>query len=183
MVANPVYITDILPEVVTKANAALQSNAAYVTATQGKTLNYVEGTKTQIIQQLNLIKSGKYPMVMLVLAEGTQEGDVSGYEKPLINGIYIATLSNNTSLPATKYTDNFKPILYPIYLELLEQLARHRNVVECHPDRITHKAWRYVADNTNETNTIFTDFLDILGIEQLNISIQQRFSNEHLLSI
>jgi hypothetical protein len=179
----PVYITDILPEVVAKADTALRTDPQSWMSINNRSITYIEGTQSQIIQQLQTIKDGKYPMVMLILAEGTKQGNVSGFEEPLISGIYIATLSDNKRLATAKYTDNFKPVLYPIYFQILEQLAQHPNVVECHPDRIQHKAWRYVADNTNSANPLFTDFVDILGIENLTITTQQLSDNSYLLSI
>src|SRR2546426_3755318 len=128
----PLYITDILGEVVAKAEAALKADTSSWLSINNRAINYVYGTKSQIIQQLVNIKNGKYPMVMLMLGEGMREGLISGYDEPLVNGIYICTLSDNKRLPEAKYTDNFKPILFPIYYQMLEQLARHRNVVECH---------------------------------------------------
>jgi hypothetical protein len=167
------YIKDIIGEAVARTAVAMQDNAAYVEATGGKSINYVYGGQTHIIQQLRSIKDGtKYPMVALMLGTGIKRGNSDGYfGVTAIKAIYIATLGDNKTLPATKYATNFEPILEPIYTELMEQLAQHRSIVETDSDNIPHEVWEHPADNTDQPNTIFTDFLDIMGIYNLSFTL------------
>lgn len=164
----------MIGEVVARTEAALKADPASWLSRNNKSINYVYGGQTHIIQQLRSIKDGtKYPMVALMLGTGIKRGTSGGYfGATAIKAVYIATLGDNTSLPATKYGKTFDPILVPIYTELMEQLAQHHSVVEDDPDDIPHEVWEHPADNTDQTNTIFTDFLDIMGIYNLSFTLQ-----------
>lgn len=167
------YIKDIIGEVVAKTEAALKADPTNWLSINNKSINYVYGGQSHIIQQLRSIQNGtKYPMVALMLGTGVKRGNSGGYfGVTAIKAIYIATLGDNKSLPATKYANNFDPILVPIYMEMMEQLAQHHSVVEDDPDDIPHEVWEHPADNTDQSNTIFTDFLDIMGIYNLSCTL------------
>jgi hypothetical protein len=178
MEKKPVYITDIIGEVVTATNAALKAKADSWLTINNQSINYVYGAESHVIQALRNIgnNGGKYPMIALMMPVRTARGNSNGfYGEAILPAIYIATLSDNTSSSATKYTRNFKPILFPIYYEFLNQLSRHRDIINTGgADFIRHTLSEYPADVTDKDNTIFTDFLDILALTEVLFTIKQQ---------
>jgi hypothetical protein len=146
--------------------------------TKGRNINYVYGAENHVIQALRNIgnSGGKYPMIALMMPVRTARGNSNGfYGEAILPAIYIATLSDNQRLPPAKYADNFKPILFPIYYEFLNQLSKHRAVINIGgADIIRHTLSEYPADVTDKANTIFTDFLDILALTEVSFTIKQQ---------
>lgn len=178
MEKKPVYITDIIGEAVSAANTALRTKADSWLTVNNFNINYVYGAENHVVQALRNIgnRGGKYPMIALMMPVRTVRGNSNGfYGEATLPAIYIATLSDNQRLPPAKYMDNFKPILFPIYYEFLNQLAKHRDVINVGgADRIMHTLSEYPADVTDKANTIFTDFLDILALTDVSFTIKQQ---------
>lgn len=178
----PVYIVDIIGEVVAATDAALRAKSDSWLTLNDRHINYVYGSESHVTQRLleigsNPNKSGtaKTPLVALMMPISTKRGYSNGfYGEANLPWIYIAERSDNTRLPPAKYADNFKPILFPIYYELLKQLARRTDVINVGgADFLSHTLWEYPAEVTAKANTIFTDFLDILAIQGLSFTIKQ----------
>ena len=173
----PVYITDIIGEVVAATETALKAQSGSWLSQNNKSINYVYGSEMHVTQTLlNIKNGGKYPMVALMMPTRTRRGNSDGYYgRVTLPYLYIATLSDNKGLPPAKYRDNFKPVLFPIYYELLNQLPKHSAIVnEGGADAIEHDMLEYPADVTDKANTIFTDFLDIIAIVNLTVLVKQQ---------
>jgi hypothetical protein len=176
---SPIYITDIIGEVVAATNAALRAKADSWLTVNNKNINYVYGAENHVIQALRNIgnNGGKYPMIALMMPVQTVRGNSKGfYGDTSLPSIIIATLSDNTSTSAAKYEKNFKPILFPIYYEFLNQLVRHKEVTNVMgANYVRHQLLEYPADVTDKANTIFTDFLDLLELKNVQFTIKQQW--------
>lgn len=125
---NPVYVVDIIGEVVTATDAALKEDDTSYLSTSGRTLNYIYGDNDEINKQMQLLSNGsglskikKFPLVALILPLRINDGEM--WQVPLMK-LVIATETDANLLFPARYEQSFKPILYPIYYELMEQLTR-----------------------------------------------------------
>lgn len=75
-------------------------------------------------------------------------------------------------------TNIFKPTLYPIYIELINQIARSKYFKESTPELIKHTKtdrlfWGKTGIMGNE-GLIFTDLLDVIEITNLQLSVKSK---------
>jgi hypothetical protein len=130
MTRNPVYIVDIIGTVVSDTDVSLKEDPASYLTLSGKTLNYIYGDNDEINKQMQLLSQGtnskakRFPLIALILPLKIKDGEL--WEVPNMK-IVIATETNADLLFPDRYKQSFKPILYPIYYELMEQLM-HRTV-------------------------------------------------------
>lgn len=171
--APPLYIVDIIGEVVAATDAALY-------ASLGKHILYEYGRSIQILRQLQKLnesitqKENKYPL--FALFQPFPEDDSAYYATVKFPKISIAALTQNTDSVATRYTKTFKPLLYPIYQEFLRQLCKHKNIVASDPGAILHKHWDVPgSDQTTEQvkGTNFNDIVDAIIIQDLQLTFKQ----------
>lgn len=178
MKTPPLYIVDIIGEVVAAADAVLFP-------TLHKHILYTYGRSIQILQQLQSMndgitsatKNGKYPLFALFQDFPETTGNGTGYYCTVtFPKISIATLTNSTDDPPTRYSQTFKPILYPIYQEFLRRLARHENTVVNDPAAIPHVKWdrpgtQPEGDKTKGAN--LNDYVDAIEIQNLQLTFKQ----------
>jgi len=170
----PLYIVDIIGEVVAATDAALY-------ASLNKHILYEYGRSIQILQQLVKLnqsitqKDNKYPL--FALFQPFPEDSGGGYYTTVkFPKISIAALTQNVDPVATRYNKTFKPLLYPIYQEFLRQLCRHKNIVANDPGAIPHKHWDVPgSDQTTEQvkGTNFNDIVDAIIIQDLQLTFKQ----------
>jgi len=163
----PVYVIDIMQEVVAATGAKL-----------GIVINFQPGRSLQIVKSLSNddnsvnYKGGKYPLFALFVPFKEDFTRSEFYADVTFDKIVIATLAEQNTTVLERYVigQNFKTILYPIYIEFLNQLAVHPNISESDPDTISH----YKMDNPGvqespETN----DFIDCIEITGLSFTLIQ----------
>lgn len=186
---TPVYIVDLIGEVVAATNTALRADSTSRLAINNLNINYVYGGKNHVWKALQdtgtnpkALENGvtKYPFFGLNLPIGTGRGQRAGdYPVAIIPSIFIATISNNTSLPSYKYANNIKPVLFPIYLIFLQKLSQHPNVViQGGADGVEHEVWEYPADVAGpvvikQNEQAFPESVDVLVIQNLRFPIRQ----------
>lgn len=174
MVAAPLYIVDIIGEVVTAVDTALFS-------TLNKHILYQYGRSIQILnvlQTLNnsiTIKDGKYPLFALFqpFSEKSGGGYYASVKFPRIS---IACLTQSTDPVKVRYTKNFKTILYPIFTEFFRQLARHPNIVGNDPNAFDYTHWDLpgtdkLSDQVKGATN--NDVVDAILITDLTVQFKQ----------
>jgi len=165
----PVYIVDIIGEVVAAADAVLYP-------TLGKHLNYLYGRDIQTLQTLQELtnsvasKDKKYPLVYLAMDFPEDRGN-GYYADVTFPQLFIATSTGSTDKPDKRYAQTFKPVLYPIYYEILRQLAKHKSIVQQDPDSIIHR--KYDRPGTQPAGKNFNDYLDGIDIERMQLTFNQ----------
>lgn len=171
MPAPPLFIVDILGEIVAAADAVLFPSL-------GKHINYEYGRSVQILtelQKLNgstTLKNTKYPLVALF----------QDFPEPITTGVYypvtlpkisIATLTVSTDPPKVRYDKNFRTILYPIYLELLRQIPRHKNIVG---NVVESPGRKWDRPGSQPEGSNLNDYLDAIEIEGLQLTFKTVFN-------
>lgn len=168
--------TEILGGIVDVVSANLTpSLSALNTGIVG--VNYLYGTPKAIIAQLQgwntdpVLARSKYPLVALFQPfEETKGGrpDVAAIDKLRI---IIAGLSDPKLLTFERYINNFNPVLYPIYNELIKQLEISK-VTGSQIGKIPHiKVDWPMWDDGNDKNP-FVDWLDIIEIKDMKLNVR-----------
>jgi hypothetical protein len=147
-----------------------------VEKTLRKSINYVYGRQSQIIQKLQEMndsinyKDAKYPLFAVYMDFPEKRGN-GYYANLMLPKLIIATLTVPTNYPSIRYSENFKPVLYPIYYEFLHQLARHPFIVEQDENDIPHTKWDRVGTLPIGTDT--NDYVDAIEVNNLSLTISQ----------
>lgn len=138
-------------------------------------VNYLYGPPLEIIKILtqwtasDTFEPKKYPLVALFQPFDEQNGPI-GFAS--INDIrfIIAGLTTTDGYTSDRYANMIKPILYPIYDELMNQLYYNSNV-DSVKGQIAHtkRDWPF-WDDGKQANP-FNDKLDVLEIINMKLNI------------
>lgn len=174
----PVYIADEIEVIVNKVDQKLYGGAL------ADHIQYMHGHPLEIIKRLQeksdsvKQKGKKYPLVALFQDFRIDRGarlDIYGTTQ--LN-LIIANSTEPNYYTDDRYIKNFVPILYPIYMEFMNQLRIHPVFEFKSQDQIKHtliervywgKAGLYGSDGN-----IFNDHLDCLEIQSLEITIRKK---------
>lgn len=165
----PIFIVDIIGEIVQAAEATLF-------ATLGKHIHYEYGRSTQILAEMvkltgsSTLKNTKYPLIALFQDFPETIGSNGYYTQVTFPKISIATLTVSTDPPKARYDKNFRTILYPIYLEFIRQIPRHRNIVGNVVD-FPGRKWDRPGSQPEGSN--LNEYLDAIEIEGLQLTFKQ----------
>jgi hypothetical protein len=177
---KPVYIVDKFGEVVTAVSAALTpSLVAYDSLITG--VHYLHGHPTEIIETLtqkdksDTFKFTKYPLVALFQDFPEAHNQQIGIDNEATLHIIIAYSSRPTYKAEERYTLKFKPVIYPIYLELLKQITLNKAFLNYGIQNLGHTKidrlyWGREGLYGN-TGNVFNDFLDCIEIRDLKLKI------------
>lgn len=169
----PVVVVDIIGSVVADTDAALKEDPQSYLSTAGKTLNYIYGDREEInkvMQDLNqsiTLRTTKYPLVALIMPFPEELGE---YNRVNIGRLIFATATGQSELFSTRYTQYFKPILYPIYFKFFEMLARY-TVEGGDPNQIYRRKMDVPRIVPSATDGIVNDFVDAIVVMNLNFFI------------
>lgn len=169
----PLYIVDIIGEVVQAADAVLFP-------TLNRRILYTYGRSIQILTKLQILNSGqstknsKFPLFAL-FQDFPENMGVTYTEMITFPKIIIAMLTTFTDDPPTRYGKTFKPVLYPIWQEFLRQLALHPNIVGNDPAAFPHIKWdrpgtQPEGDKTKGSN--FNEYVDAIEIQNLQLTFK-----------
>lgn len=168
MPGAPLYIVDIIGQVV-----------AAVATKLNRPVLYEYGRSIQITTQLQALTNGidtatrnsKFPLFALFQDFPENNGATGYYCTVTIPKIVIATLTVSTDPPPIRYTKTFKPVLYPIYQEFLNQLVRHSNIVANDPGAIPHVKWDRPGHLPDKDGS--NEYLDAIEIQNLQLTFKQ----------
>lgn len=174
---KPVYIVDEIGLVVDKVSAKLLAQLQ-VFDPDITGVHYQYGHPLEIIETLKQMDEAKdykfrrYPFVGLFQDFPEEVGEVGFNSEPTLH-LIIARFTQATYKAAQRYELNFKPVLYPIYLEFLEQLNFSKafetyGVTNIQHTKIDRLYWGREGLYKNEGN-IFNDFLDCIEIRNLKL--------------
>lgn len=171
---NSLIIVDIFSGIAEKMNTALASKDLKVTFVYGKSIQIL--TRLQHISNDPSKEKRKYPLMALFMPFKEQMGG-DYYATIQFPKLVLATLSNGTDAPELRYNKSFRGILYPIYEELKNQIARCPNIVIENPDFIPHtKMDNPGSPPPQETGKQFNDYVDAIEIFDLNLTFQKNNS-------
>jgi hypothetical protein len=133
---TPVYIVDTFSDIVLSVNSVLSKQL-------GTTIQYQYGSSLQILDKLvqlnnGITKGNRFPLISLFQPFEEERGKDGFYAHITIKKLIIATLTGPAIGVEKRYINNFKPTLYPIYYELLNQIVLNGNFAIDDPDMIPH---------------------------------------------
>jgi len=168
---EPLYIVDEIAEVIARVDAIIYPGIAPYT--NGNHINFQYGRSIQINKLLQLNKNSiparsNYPLIALFQDLPEDAGKKWGYTYITIPRITIATITDKDGTPADKYNSTFKPILYPIYTEFINQLSRQPSIIGFSPNKSSYM--KYDRPGTRPEIEGFNDYIDAITIENLQLT-------------
>lgn len=180
----PLYIIDVFSQVVSATETAVlttiqENETEALGRTTIETVNYQKGHKVEMIQSLiemdraPTFQAKKYPMVWLVMDIKEHRGKRVGIYADVDLTLIIAHQTEQTRKVDDRYAKVFRPVLYPLYYEILNQVRLHNAILQSNADDITHDKidrlyWGREAVGGNDRNKL-TDFVDAIEITFLNL--------------
>ena len=194
---TPVYITDIIGDVVTATANTVVNKADNRTLVQQ--INYNESQALGLTSNINSIRyskssfaelietleqadkteeyrDSKYPLIHLVrdFYEDRGKSDPAWYAEVSLNIIFIHQTVNTYKI-TDRENKVFKPVLYPIYYTFFENLARHPQIEVVNPKLIPHRKWdraywgnRQLQDQSKNK---LADYVDAIECQNINLKI------------
>jgi hypothetical protein len=178
----PIYVVDIFPYIVDKVSEnlidQLQEAQGIITG-----VHFLVGHYTEIkarLQGLSKMQDGKfdrYPLVALFQDFVETRGNSGGYYGEVTLQMMILYHTNKDDYTEDRYEKVFKPILYPIYYELLRQINKSEYIVTQSVDKMAHDKidrphWGNPAMYGND-GYILSDVLDGIEIRNLKLTLKQ----------
>jgi hypothetical protein len=175
---NPVYVVDVLEDVVNAVNAVFVASFAAQLQDDISAVYYQHGHPLEIIDNLTRMTQNrtasakKYPLIALFqdFDETTKRIDL--YTEVQLH-IIIATQTNPNYLAQERYTNTFKPILYPVLEEFLYQIELHPGIEPFNNYEYTKTDRLYWGRNGlygNEKN-VFNDYIDAIELTNFHLKI------------
>ena len=177
--ATVIHIPDLFADIVAKVN---QVTMAYespfpVFFDYG---HYVEITRNLTQKDASVSqKDKKYPLIWLVMDFDEDFGgiDDSYCDLPALQ-LIIAVPTQPALTTPERVEKNFRPLLYPIYVELIEQIFQSGYFQTINPDNIKHKMilrpyWGGQDSNGNGTANLFNDFIDAIQVKNLQLKVNE----------
>lgn len=169
MSLQSVIIPDIFAQVVTKTAELSGIDVKYMHGVWPEIeSNLIEATR----QQANDGVTKKYPLIALLHDFPVKRGN-EYYGVATFPTILIATITDNKFKADKRYTETFKPILYPLYEAFLSAIANNKNIVESDRSNIQHTAWDRLFWGREKLGTQLNDYVDAIEIQNLTLTFQQ----------
>lgn len=174
----------ILGDVVERVNTALIADLSALTiqtdtgpVNRGiESVNYVYGPYKEILRRLQswaaseTYEPKRYPLVALIQPFNETNGADIGFDVDSVD-IAICMLSNSQWYTEDRYTNNFYPVLYPIYEQLLLQLHYDPRLLTVNETQISHTKIDWPFWDAGQDKNPFNDVLDVVELKNLKLKI------------
>jgi hypothetical protein len=151
-------------------------------------VHYEHGHPIEIIETLRekdaseSFKFDKYPLIALFQDFPEDVNVGPGVQSEVTLHLIIARATMPSYKAADRYNFNMRPVLYPIYEELLKQLYYSRAFMIKSPGQIPHKKYDRLywgreglqATKSRNEKNIFNDWIDCIEIKNLKIKVNQK---------
>lgn len=182
---TPVYVTDIIGEVIEATEAAvlqeiITNETSVIGASSIQGINYQFGHYNELVQTLMQYdqsqeeRVNKYPLAWLRTDFRERRGQAPGIYAEVFLNIVLCHHSMQNYKSTERKVKVFEPVLYPIYYEFLNQLYLHPSIHVMSDEMIQHdKTDRYYWGTTKVGKT--SDYVD--AIEMDNIQLKIKYEN------
>jgi len=169
-------LIDIFAGIVSRVSARLTpSLSEYDETIVG--VNYMYGPIKQVVTELQTwtenpdYSKKKYPIVCLIQPFEETINPSNGVNTLALPRIIIGRQSEASWNTSERYANNFRPVLYPIYETLLDEMDNEKRIEATQGNGFSHTKidWPY-WDDSKDSNP-FSDRLDIIEIKNLKINI------------
>lgn len=189
MTTQPVYVVDIMGQIVQSVSAqvlaTIQANERSVMGrTSIQAINYQYGHFRELIltlSQMDLstsLRFQKFPLVYLVMDFKEARGKTAAAYAEVSLQLLICHQTDGNYKVADRYVNVFKPVLYPIYLSLLQQITKHPMCWPSNSDVLPHDKWDRSYWGTskpvgggNTDRSVLNDFVDAIDIQNLQFKL------------
>lgn len=165
-----IYVIDLIREVVAATNTVvLPELQAYNEFIQG--INFIPGTEGEInevlttMSQQGAMDGKQWPLFALLFSFPINKAPKVGVDGSVELNLLIARRGNNTDKTPARYTNNFKPVLYPIALEFLNQLYLSPKFDTELPNNIPHTWIDFPYYNADKDVNVFNSYVDAIQIK------------------
>lgn len=170
MRSRPIYVIDLIRDLVTATNTAViaELQAVYPTI---QAINFIPGTEGEINEVLTVMsqqasKDGKqWPLFGLLFSFPIDRNTQVGIDGDADVNLLIARRGNNTDLTPARYDNNFKPVLYPIAMEFLNQVYLSPKFNMPPPEMMSYRWVDYPYYDTEKGENVFNSFVDAIQIK------------------
>lgn len=166
------YIPDLVASVVGKVDQTFSTRA-----TNPFNVYYDFGHHEAVVKNLiykdgNPDKPAKYPLVWLVTPFKEKRGGIYDLYATCDLHFVIAYYTEANYSMEERRDKVFLPILYPVYAELLRQLAKSHSFQVAGPEPEHEKMdLQYAKVDSNGTN-LFNDFVDVIDLKISNVQVK-----------
>jgi len=184
MAANEIIlIPSVIGQIATAAWSKIEAAVRASTGSENMSMYYVHGTPLNIAERIIAratspeFKNNRFPLVALVHNYQEQYDSVNYYSNVTLN-IWLMNLGTRTSEYEKRYSENFVKVLYPLWQEFINTLARSGAVmVEMDKgivhDKIDRPNWGVLS---NLSNNAFVNGENLDGIE-LRLNLKLDYTN------
>lgn len=180
---KPTIIVDEIAQIVDKVSNELTPSFRQLDD-KISGVHFLHGHPIEVAQtlsdrsQTNKFKFQKYPLIALLQDFPEVKSEI-GVESEVSLHIIICKGTDPNYKSYQRYDENFKPYLYPVYSEFLNQLHLHKKFLTKSAESIQHTKidrlfWGVSAEHGNIKN-IFCDHLDIIEIRDLKLKTQLNY--------
>jgi hypothetical protein len=171
---TPVIIVDIFSDVIKAVDTVLYPSI-------GKNIFYQYGSSIQILEKLIQLNNGitskqtRFPLIAIFQPFDEDMGGNGYYTQLTLPKVVIATLTKKDIGVEKRYTETFKPLLYPIYYEFLNQIVQNGNFIINDPGLIPHTK----SDNPGSEppkGTEFQEFVDSIDLFNIELTVNNQLN-------
>lgn len=177
---KPTIIVDEFSEIVEKVSNELTATFKNIDSNISG-VHYLHGHPVEIARtlseksQTNEFKFKKYPLIAL-LQDFPEKKNTIGQESEVSLHIIIVKGTDPNWKADRRYNENFRPFLYPVYIELLDQIMKHKKFITKSNESIDHtkidRLFWGVSGEYGNTANIFMDHVDIIEIKDLKLKVR-----------
>ena len=170
---SQVIIVDIFKTIVEKVQARYGSHIEFMYGP----VEEIEANLIEIAGAYGLPggnTDGSYPLIALFQDfPENREGNGGYYADVTLPIVLIATLTDKNYKAPQRYEFSFKPVLYPIYQLLLEEIAKNGSIIVGDPDKIEHTKYDRLYYGRRTLGTAVSDYVDAIELNNLKLTVGQ----------
>jgi hypothetical protein len=164
------YIVDIIGSVVSSMRVGTAETPYYLYGVGSEireTLTEWTNHKTK--------KFSKFPLIILIQDFSEDKGQNQAVNSKVSLNIILCKDTLPSYRSADRYTNVFKPVLYPLYDLFLAKLTESGYFLDDSPGLIAHKKTDHVFWGRNglydKAGNVFSDYIDAIEIENMELEI------------
>ncbi len=179
-IKQQVIIVDVFAAIVAK----VQAKYRLLKGDDDLTVTYMYGPVEEI--EANLIEIAKsvglegyegpkkYPLIAIFQDFGENINTGGYYKEVTLPVVLIATASAKDWKADKRYTENFKPTLYPLYELFLQEMGKSTQIIGNEPTKFGHTKYDRLYYGKRKLGASVSDYVDAIELQNLKFTVNQR---------